>query len=126
MFNIIPRFYPKNYRMINYIFCRNKIKYPSDINNIFIKSNKGSFKINHKSEFPTDIKNLFFMSKIDIPKVNHKSSTIKNKETGKRISKFPTFVVKNSEQQFPLSYHKLDIRNFPDNFDSSKTNYYIQ
>lgn len=51
---------------------------------------------------------------------------IKNKETGKRISKFPTFVVKNSEQQFPLSYHKLDIRNFPDNFDSSKTNYYIQ
>jgi hypothetical protein len=81
MFNIIHRFYPKNYRMINYIFCRNKIKYPSDINNIFIKSNKGSFKINHKSVFPTDIKNLFFMSKIDIPKVNHKSSTIKNKET---------------------------------------------
>ena len=51
---------------------------------------------------------------------------VKNHETGKRISKHPIFVIKNFEQQYPLSYHKLDIKSFPNEFDSNRTDYYIQ
>ncbi len=51
---------------------------------------------------------------------------VKILETGKRISKHPVFVVKKFEQQYPLSYHKLDIESFPKQFDSNRKDYYIQ
>ena len=51
---------------------------------------------------------------------------VKIRESGKRISKHPVFIIKKFEQQYPLSYHKLDIESFPKQFDSNRTDYYIQ
>ena len=50
---------------------------------------------------------------------------VKNPETGKKISKHPIFVVKKFEQQFPISYHRLDRKDFSNEYNAS-TSYYIQ
>ena len=50
---------------------------------------------------------------------------ITEKESNKKVTNYPLFVLKDMKQQVPLTYHNLDLDKFPDNFDDSRNDYYI-
>ena len=48
-----------------------------------------------------------------------------NKDTNEVLSEYPYFVTKNNNQQMVLSYHMLDLTNFEEQHDNSRTDYQI-
>ena len=48
-----------------------------------------------------------------------------NKDTGEVLSEYPYFVTKNNNQQIAISYHMLDLKNFGEKHEQTKSDYYI-
>ena len=48
-----------------------------------------------------------------------------NKDTGEVLSEYPYFVTKNNNQQMAISYHMLDLKNFGEKHENTKSDYYI-